>query len=338
VAQRFSVLMIAALAVSCGGAGTDGETAALHCNAPKRVTTLYQGGVTGLAIVGSRAVFVDQALFRVSLAGGSPTMLAKVDDAYGLVVAGGFGYFSGSHAVGSVDAQGKQASESALFSAAIAGGEASLVRDQFSWLYAAADESSVYIAGPVTGEIFKLTPPSAMSTTLKIGELSIRALTAHGPDIYAAAEDLSSSAVSHGVIVRVPKKGGAATRVLVTDGLPDDIAVDDHAIYWIEEPPYGTFGSGRIARAGLDGKHVVTLSTTSANAIALDDRYVYFVSDTLSRIPKDRGTEEALASGLEGPGLLRISGADAVWVDLFTKALSDPRPSSLNAVCTRAGG
>jgi hypothetical protein len=337
-------LIIGALVAGCEGqtisdaSGTDASTAPLHCNAPKTAATLYHGGVTGLAVVGGQAVFVDQALFRVPLGGGSPTMLAKVDEAYGLVVGGGFAYFTGSHAVGSVDPQGKQPSESALFSAPITGGDPTLVRDQFSWLYAVGDESSVYIAGPATGDILRFTPPSTTPTRLNIGQLSIRALTAHGSDLYAAAEDLSNSGAPHGAIVRVPKKGGAALKLVVTAGLPDDIAVDDHGIYWIEGPPYGTFGSGRIAGGDLNGGHVVTLSTTSANAIALDDLYIYFVSDTLSRIPKSGGPAETLAHGLEGPGLLRISGADAIWVDLFTKALSDPRPSALMALCASVGG
>jgi hypothetical protein len=55
--------------------------------------------------------------------------------------------------------------------------------------------------------------------------------------------------------------------------------------------------------------------------------------DTLSRIPKAGGDPEVLASGFSGAGFLRIAGADAAWIDRYTKAQSDPTPASLMAMC-----
>jgi hypothetical protein len=291
--------------------------------------TLYQGGVTGLAIDGDSALFVDGALWRIPLLGGSATKVADVDGAYGLASVGHFAFLTAEHAVGAVGP--KTSSESALYAVPLDGGDAVLVRDQFSFSYAVADVRSVYLTD-AGGAILVYTPPSTVATTLSIDvKLSLRALAEHGSYLYVAAEDLAKQ---KGVILRIVKKGGATKTLITTAGLPDDLAADDQGIYWIEEAPYGTFGDGHIARADLDGTHVESLAGVSASSLAIDDDYVYFLADSLSRVPKRGGKVATLVDGLTGAGLLRVSGADALWVDRYSKALSDPTPSSLMTVCT----
>jgi hypothetical protein len=325
-------LCIASALAACNEEG-GASSASAECHASPMPGTLHEGGVTGLAIDGDDALFVDGALWRIPLAGGSPTKVADVDGAYGLVSAAGFAYLTGEHVTGA--AGPKTTSEPALYAVPLDGGDPVWVRDQFTLDYAAADAHSVYIAGASNG-VLVYTPPSTDAVTLGLGTntVSLRALAEHGAYVYAAAEDLSNLDKPHGAIQRIAKTGGAAKTLITTDGLPDDLAVDDQGIYWIEEAPYGTFGDGHIARSDLDGKHVESLAGVSASSIAIDDEYVYFVAEDLSRVPKLGGAVTALVKGLKGPGLLRISGADAVWVDRASKAKSDPTPSSLMAVCT----
>jgi hypothetical protein len=333
-------LCIAAILSACTEPGTSQDqtsdagasSVTAECHASPVPAALHEGGATGLAIDADEALFVDGALWRVPLLGGSPTKVADVDGAYGLVIAAGFAYLTGEHAVGAVGP--KTSSESALFAVPLDGGDPLLVRDQFSFTNAVADAHSVYLAGS-GGDILVYTPPSTVATTLSIDvKLSVRALAEHGSFLYVAVEDLSNFDTPKGVILRVAKKDGATKTLITTEGLADDLAVDDQSIYWIEEAAYGTFGDGHIARADLDGRHVDSLADATASSLALDDDYVYFLTDSLSRVAKDGGAVTTLATGLNGPGLLRIAGADAVWVDRYSKAKSDATPSSLMAVCT----
>jgi len=304
------------------------------CRAPETPTTLATGTITGAAIVSGRVLFIDRSLNRIDFAGGEPESLAAVDSPYGLTVTGDTAYFTGTHHVGEPNAQGKQASASALYSASASGpGDASLVVDGFSALHSAADAESVYLASLGLGNIVSFTPSSAMPRSYSLPNIAILALYVHGSDIYVAGQDFATPEGKRGILARVSTISGAVTRVLGLDGLPSDIAVDDSAIYWVEGSPYGTFETNHIARAKLDGTEPTTLAVTNATSIALDRDYVYFVSDSLGRVPKSGGTVKILATSLEGPGSLSISGSDAIWVNLSVKALSDPRPSMLLAMC-----
>jgi hypothetical protein len=306
-----------------------------HCNAPSVPTTLHSGGITGAAIVDDHVVLAadGHALERVSLADGTAETLLSAEYIYGVHVANATAYFTSNHPVGPATPQGKQPLESALFSLPLAGGDTTLLRDRFAAQSATSDATSAYFAGVGFGEILVFTPPGTDAVTFNLGRLAIRALTTHANDVYAAAQDYTTPAGDRGAIARMAKNGTAAKVLVTTAGLPNDIAVDDQAIYWLEDAPYGTFGPGHIARSDLDGTHVTTLAMVDASALALDAQYVYFVNDSLSRIPKQGGPVEELVPGLEGAGQLHVSGADAVWVNLDGKALSDARPSALMAMC-----
>lgn len=79
----------------------------------------------------------------------------------------------------------------------------------------------------------------------------------------------------------------------------------------------------------------MTLSNLNASALAVDATYLYALFDILSRIPKTSGVPETLASGFSGAGVPLLEGADAVWVDRHSKAMSDPTPSSVMAMCVQ---
>jgi hypothetical protein len=317
------------------GASVDTTSAELApCRAPETPTTLVTGGITGVAITSAGVLFVDRALKQVDFAGGEPETFATVDSAYGLTVTGDTAYFIGNHYTGEATAQGRRSSESALYSASASEpGDAELVLDGFSSISSAAAAGSAYFESAVLGDIVSLKPPSAFPRTFNAPKIGIRALFVHGSDLYIAGQDFTAPEGDHGILARVSISTGVVTKVLGLAGLPNDIAVDDSAIYWVEESPYGTFDTSHIARAKLDGTQQTTLTVTEATSIALDRDNVYFVSDRLGRVPKRGGAVETLAADLEGPGLLRISGSDAVWVNLAGKAMSDPRPSMLQALC-----
>jgi hypothetical protein len=273
------------------------------------------------------------------LSGGEPETRFSADYVYGLTVASGVAYFVSDHRVGDADPSGKQSSDSALYAIPLDQGQPTLVRDSFASLSSASDGTSAYFADVDTGKLLVYTPPSLTAAEINLGKASLRAITTHAGAVYAAAQDVSTPAANRGVIARVAKGGGTPTALITTAGLPNDIVVDDEAVYWTEEAPFGTFGEGHIARAALDGTNVQMLAMVDASALALDADYVYFLTDSLNRIPKRGGAIEVLAAGLEGPGLLRIVGSDALWVNLASKATSDARESTLQAMClTPAAG
>jgi hypothetical protein len=223
----------------------------------------------------------------------------------------------------------------ALYSVPVAGGEATFIRDRFTLNQAAADATSVYVA-EVLGKVLKFTPPEATPTEFAIGDkLMVRGLAVNTTDLFASFGDLSVVGNLTGGIVKIAKGGGTAQVIVKTAGLPDAVAADDSSVFWAEGPPVGTFGNGHIARADADGNHVTTLSNLNASALAVDATYLYALFDILSRIPKAGGVPETLASGFSGADVLRLEGGDAVWIDRYSKAMSDPTPSSVMAMCVQ---
>ena len=133
--------------------------------------------------------------------------------------------------------------------------------------------------------------------------------------------------------------GGPTDRLLTLPGYPDNLLVDDQALYWIDQPAVGTFGNTRVVRADLDGQNETPLvddsnSVGSPTEIALGPSDLYFTSDSLlARLPKAGGAIETIATDLSGAGLLQISGADVVWVDNYSRALSSTSPTPIEALC-----
>ncbi|HEX4352016.1 MAG TPA: hypothetical protein VHZ95_03860 [Polyangiales bacterium] len=317
-------------------AGSD-TTALAPCRAPSTATALVSTFITGAAISGDQILFVDDALEAIPFSGGTmQTIATGGEDMRGLTVVGDAAYFTSEHPVGDPDPNGKQSSDQALYAASISTGDVTMVADSFSSSASLSDDTSAYFAGVGFGSVLEFTPPSTTPTMIDAGKLETNAFAARNDDLYVAGIDYGAGNGMAGLIVRVSKNGGAATMLLHLVGLPLDVAVDDHSIYWIEEAPYGTFGTGRIARADLDGKNEKTLAMVSAAELVLDHDSVYFLSDSLNRIPKAGGAIEVVASGLEGAAFLQISGSDAIWINLENRALSETRPMTLTTMCLHA--
>jgi hypothetical protein len=342
--MRWLPLLIVVPVVSWTGCGGDADApvpysgsasaAIAPCRAPSTPTALVSTFISGAAIAGDQILFVDDALEAIPFSGGTPQTIASGgEDMRGLTLVGDAAYFTAEHPVGDPDPNGKQPSAEALFSASIGSGNVTMIADDLVSTYSIVDDSSAYFSGFGLGSIVKFTPPSTTPTMIDAGKIETRGLAVRGDDLYVAGIDYGAGNGMTGIIARVSKNGGAATMLVHLAGLPLGVAIDDRALYWIEEAPYGTFGTGRIARADLDGKNEKTLATIDASELVLDHDSVYFLSDSLNRIPKAGGAIEVLATGLEGPAFLQISGADAIWVNLEGRALSETRPMTLTAMC-----
>ena len=329
------------------------DAAAPMCNAPSTQTTLVGAtpvSVEGLFLMGSRAFFSStEGLSSVPLSGGPSTLI--VSGGSGVAIVGGTLYYVASHAVGAVDPQGKQPSAPALYAMPLSGGAAdggvpdggasTLVQDNFSEETAVVDGTSLYVAGAGLG-VLKITPPSTSPITLTFdGAFSIRALAVDATYLYAAVGDLAA-VPNDGVIVRMPKSGGATERLITLGGFPDGLVVDDQALYWIDEPTVGTFGSSRVVRADLEGRNDTALidasnSSASPSEIALGPTHLYFLAGSLGRVPKLGGAIETIVPDLSapeaGPGALQVSGADVAWVDNYVRALSSTASTSVEAIC-----
>jgi hypothetical protein len=96
--------------------------------------------------------------------------------------------------------------------------------------------------------------------------------------VYAAVDDLSAQP-GEGLIVRTPKTGGSTGRLTPLAGNPDGLAVDSGGLFWLQEPPPGTFGNTEILHSDLIGQNIATLfddSAASASDIALGPVDLYF--------------------------------------------------------------
>jgi len=355
------LIALAASVAACSGAAlperapsSGVDAGAPACHAPSTETTLFEDTtgevVGGLFVFGSRVFFSwSSGLSSIPLGGGPATAIATGTSGVALVA--GTLYTTADHPIGTPSSDGKQSSAPALYATPFGGvspdagasGASLLIQDNFVAGPTATDGASLYVASGASGTVLKLTPPSTTPVTLTFeGTFSIRSIAVDATYLYAAVGDLTSSP-GNGVIVRMPKSdaGGPTDRLLTLPGFPDDLLVDDQALYWIDEPAVGTFGNSRIVRADLDGRNEIALvdgsnSVDSPGEIALGPSDLYFTTESLAHLPKAGGAIETLATGLSGAGLLQVSGADVVWVDNYNRALSSTAPTPIEALCAGA--
>lgn len=340
---RWTPAMWLALVSGCGGhAATQGVDNAVGgassqpvpCLTGPGVTTLMQDAGFNVTISGDQAYLVTiNSILRIPIAGGPAVTIAQVSDPSGLLLLGGHAYFTAFHPDGPVDFQGKQPSASSLYSVPLAGGEPTMVLstapNTSGWT---TDGTSIFYASYAFG-ITKLTPPS---TTLDLpldGKPMVDAIAVYGDYIYVATQDITSGVALTGAIQRIPKGGGAAQRIVANIGHPWSLLVDDTGLYWVEDPPTGTFGGSHIAHAALDGSGITTLLARGSRSMALDGTNLYFGLEDVEKMPKPSGEPTIIATGQTGEDLLQVAGGNLVWLDHVQKALSDPTPITLNTAC-----
>jgi hypothetical protein len=295
---------------------------------------LTQGHFSALHLTDGAVLATGTELQRLSLAGDPPVTLTQASEMRGLVVVGQSVYFTAGHPVGAPNAQGKQSSTSALYSAPMAGGAPTLVLDvPLEVDGAATDGVAIYFAGYGPGVTRVAVADGAESTLALPRSLGVNAVAVHDGFVYVAAFDGSGSNPSNGVIVKMPTTGSAPQTIVTNIGHPWSLVADASGLFWVEDPPEGTFGDGHIARAGLDGSGVRTVLPHSARSLTVDGGYLFFAWDTIGKIPVGGGPVTTLVPGLNAPGLLTVAKGNAVWVDPVTQALSDPTVPSLMTTC-----
>jgi len=332
--------MLAAVAIGCGAGGSDvGSTVASQTGCPSGTAPLQprmlgQGLFSGLDLTGGSALATGTVLQRFSLTGDPALTLTQASDMRGLVVVGQTAYFTADHPVGVPNAESKQSSTTALYSVPLAGGAATLVLDMpFNIDGAVTDGTAIYFSG-YGGGIVRVVVVDASQSTLSLARsLEVNAIAVHDGVVYVAATDLGSASPTNGTIVAIPATGGSARTVLANIGHPWNLVAAASGLYWVEDPPVGTFGDGHVSGAGLDGSGVRTLMLHGARALALDGGYLYFAWDIIGKVPVAGGQETTLVPGLKAPGLLTVSAGNAAWVDPVVLALSDPTVPSLMTTC-----
>lgn len=303
------------------------------------VVTLFKGNVSGLAARG-QDVFVtsDFAIDKLPLTGGKPTKLASTSYAYELALLGNRAYFSADQPAGPPGPQGKQQTESTLASVPLGGGSVTTVIASHPPLLGeslqASDGTSLYFGH--TSELWsidKLTPPETTLASYPLsGKAAVTSIALHDGYLYVGEYDPAAKG-DQGGIQRLPVSGGTP-RILIKDiGIPRALAVDDAHLYFAEDPASVT-GSGRIARAGLDGSHVTTLvQHTTLSMVVAGGRLYYAQDNSIFSVPVSGGQPKRVVQGQGQLGMLRLSGGNLLWVDPVFKGASDPTIPSLRTTC-----
>lgn len=299
------------------------------------VTTLFQDAGFGLAVAGDQAVIgTIHEIVRVPIAGGSPVSVASAEDPYGLLVMGDNVYFTGMHDSGPVDSQGKQPSATSLYVVPLAGGEPAILLSAAPNVDAWTTDGTSLFYSSYAWSVTKLTPPVTTTVDLPlVGKPIVNAIAVNGDYVYVATNDISSNDPKNGGIQRLPKAGGPPQVIVANIGHPWSLLADESSLYWVEDPPTGTFGDSHIVRAALDGTGITTLLPHGSRAMAITGDSLFFESDVIGRIPKTGGAVSIVASDQMGEDFLKVAGGNLVWVNHAQKALSDPTPTSINTAC-----
>jgi hypothetical protein len=328
------------LAAGCGRApvagGQGGDTSRSGCAAGVTALvprTLSQGAFSGVAW-NDRAVVVSGVGGVTSFPsdGSASTTIAKMGEAYGLVLAGGSAFFTADVPAGAPNAQGKVSSTTALFSVPLAGGDPTLIPNAaINMDGATTDGTALY--GPGYGfDVSRISIADGAGTDLPLPKgYSIDALALHAGIVYVAAQDLSNTSATNGVIAKLPASGGALQTVVSNIGHPWSLVADASGLYWVEEPPVGQFGDSHVVHAGLDGSGRKTLLSHGANSLVVSDGALFIAADGISKLPLAGGDEVPLVTGLQGPGRLVVADGNAAWVDPVSPALSGPAPLLMTA-------
>ncbi len=290
-----------------------------------RVAYTHDGRVD-FAVAGEQIVAnLQDFIVEVPLAGGDGTKLVQALTTGELAVAQGSAFYVGEH--GQLKAQIQ-----ALFSVPLAGGQPQLVIDNVSGSPISSDGDSVYLQTDQT-HVLEVDAKSSATVTLQLdSQLGYTALvTAYGGFVYVVGQD--PTAGNADVIERIPKQGGAAQRIYSASGASvGSLTADASGLYW-NEIEAGTYGSGSIRHANLDGSSPETLLPhTRAISLDADGGALYFSEgDRIARLTPD-GHDTTLVQGLQHPSALQLSAHDAVWLEQLK---TDPNVWMIEVACVR---
>lgn len=254
-----------------------------RCGGPVTMLAENQIGPVALAVANQTVFFgtlgndntgvAKGALFRVPVAGGTPSPIAK-----GWIFAGGvtvdasYVYWTGLS-----DTYG-------VHRVPVAGGAPEGIGPNQVFYYVAVDEKRIYLSQPAT------IPDNARLVSMPLGGGEPTVLVPHELALSGVMTiDASHVYFVHApggqfAIERVPKTGG--TSEVLVKRAPNAIAVDAEHLYWVQGN--ATTGTGyELDRAAKTGGAVTQLSSVGGDAIALDESYVFWLNGgTLRRLPK----------------------------------------------------
>ena len=196
------------------------------------------------------------------------------------------------------------------------------------------DGLSVYLSSGSTLEriaFFGSSNALASDATLFIYDAS-----AQGDYLYVAAIDPTVSGDTNGVIGRTPIDGsGAFERIVTGIGHPVQIATDETAVYWAEDPPaLSGAGPGRLARSNLDGSSVTTLLPREPISFVASSGRLYLSFGTeIDVMTAGGGPTYQVAGGLGWAGLLLVGDNQIFWADPAAQALSGTAPTLVQTAC-----
>jgi hypothetical protein len=198
----------------------------------------------------------------------------------------------------------------------------------------AADGSAIYL---LSGSALERLPsfaspyPLASDPTLFIYDAAVG-----NGYLYVAALDATVGGFTNGVIARTPVDGtGTLERIVTGIGHPIQIAADETALYWSEDPPalYGA-GTGRLARSKLDGSSVATLLLREPISFVVSNDRLYLSFGTeIDVMVASGGPTHPIVNGLIYAGHLLVADSEIFWVDPSSQALSGTAPTVVQAAC-----
>jgi len=287
-------------------AGLEGAsvTTAAACNTGPGVTAVVTDGqyAYSIAVDDGQIYFGStNGVWRVASTGGTPSILSGSSEVDAIAIDTANVYWIGS----------------SLMSAPLGGGDPTIVATGVSANELLADGLNVY--GVDGGALWAVSVSGGAQRSLIDGPSSgVEAIAVLGDSVYVASFSgiaAGTSVVYQGSILRVPKAGGAAPVVLVSNQPhPYAIAVDSTGVYWANAGYLGV--AGGLMHSALDGGNAAALpSSANVGSVVLDETNVYWTEDgsRVMKMAKSGGSPRVVADELSGPSALTVNGGNVYW-------------------------
>jgi hypothetical protein len=286
-------------------AGLEGSSVATAaaCNTGPGVTSVVANGqyAYSIAVDDGQIYFGStNGVWRVADTGGTPSLLNGSSEVNAIAIDSAHVYWIGI----------------SLMSAPLGGGDPTIVAAGVFATELLVDGLNVY---GVDGTLWAVSVSGGAKRSIIDGpSAGVEAIALFGDSVYVAS--FSGIAAGTGVayqgsILRVPKAGGAAPVVLVSNQPhPYAIAVDSTGVYWANAGYLGV--AGGLMHSALDGNNATTLpSSINVGSVVLDETNVYWTEDSgrVMKMAKSGGDPQVIADGLSGPSDLLVNGGNVYW-------------------------